>query len=110
MHLCSIKMSNVEITACSPAEDETLLFVVPDPVEQLETFDFLDTLVLLADAAFEDPRFVKLPVVASDLLLQVVISERFCIRIAADAPRVDSMCFDKLMSYPRVFGDVAIGH
>ena len=75
MHLCSIKMSNVEITACSPAEDETLLFVISDPVEQLETFDFLDTLVQLADAAFEDRRFVKLPVVSHNSL--IVKGQRF---------------------------------
>ena len=110
MYFGSIEMPKVEIPACSPAEHEALLFVVPDPVEQSDAFDLVCGLVLLADAAFKDGRFVKLPVVASDLFLQVVIAERLRIGVPADASCIYSMCFDKLMSYPRVFGDIPKGH
>lgn len=103
-----LESSEIEIPPCSPSKYKALLFSEQHPVEQPEPKDFLRGLVFLADPAFYGVGLVQLSVVATHLLLRVPVSEWFRIRVAGNAPCIDSVRFFQIVTDALVLSQVPI--
>ena len=108
MHLCSVRMSDIKVSAGAPPEDETLFSFVHYPVKQPEASYFPRCLIGLAYAAFKGIGFVQLSVVTAHFFAVVAVIQRLSFSVSAYSSRVDGMCLLKAVFDSGILCDISV--
>ena len=87
-HSSTVKPAHIKTSRSPSPKDECFFTFANHFVEKTEAFDFVGSLVLLSQSAFQDRQLVNLPVVLSGLLLKEKALQSLCTKVVRNAVRV----------------------
>ena len=84
----TVKTAHIKTSRSPSPKDECFFTFANHLVEKTEAFEFVGSLVLLSQSAFQNRQLVNLPVVLSGLLLKEKALQSLCTKVVRNAVRV----------------------